>query len=113
MILTGGNITEDGFLVVSQQRETLEPILLDVELTVEEYDLEVGDDSSYDCDLGTAIIVNQIVGDEYEGPYEFTPSDETQVVAINLKTATQDITINPIPNNYGRITWDGSVLTVS
>ena len=112
MILTGGSIT-DGILTVAQQRETLEPILLDVELTVEEYDLEVGDDSSFDCDLGTAIVINQIVGDEYEGPYEFTPSGETQTVEISLKTATQDITINPIPSNYGLITWDGSVLTVS
>jgi len=52
-------------------------------------------------------------GEPYEGPYEFTPTQETQTVAINGKTAHQDITINPIPSNYGLITWDGSALTVS
>lgn len=82
---------------------TVEPILLDVELSQEEYELE----------MNTAIVINQIVGDEYDGPYEFTPTQETQTVAIERLTATQDITINPIPSNYGLIAWDGSVLTVS
>lgn len=49
----------------------------------------------------------------YSGPYEFIPSQNQQTIHINGKTATQDITINSIPNNYGLITWDGSVLTVS
>ena len=92
---------------------TIEPILLDVELSVEEYDLELSEETAVDLDMDTAIVVNQIFGEEYEGPYEFTPTADTQVVAINLKTATQDITINPIPSNWGLIAWDGSVLTVS
>ena len=29
------------------------------------------------------------------------------------KTMASDVTVNPIPSNYGLITWDGSVLTVS
>lgn len=49
----------------------------------------------------------------YMGPYEYTPTQETQTVAIAGKAATQNITINPIPSNYGLITWNGSVLTVS
>ena len=49
----------------------------------------------------------------YEGSYEFTPSAEEQTIAISGKKATQDITINPIPQNYGLITWNGSYLTVS
>lgn len=51
--------------------------------------------------------------EEYDGPYEFTPSQATQTIEIENKKATQDITINPIPSNYGLITWDGSTLTVS
>ena len=51
--------------------------------------------------------------DQYTGPYEFTPTDQTQTVEIATLQAIQDITINPIPNNYGLITWNGSVLTVS
>ena len=52
-------------------------------------------------------------GEPYDGPTEFTPTLETQTIQINGKTAHQDITINPIPCNYGLITWDGSALTVS
>ena len=49
----------------------------------------------------------------YQGPYEFTPTQSTQVVEIDGKRAEGNITINPIPSNYGLITWNGSVLTVS
>ena len=49
----------------------------------------------------------------YDGAYTFTPTKETQTVSIANKKATADITINPIPNNYGLITWNGSTLTVS
>lgn len=49
----------------------------------------------------------------YTGDYEFTPADEAQTIPIYGKTATRDIVINPIPSNYGKITWNGSTLTVS
>ena len=35
------------------------------------------------------------------------------VVNEQNKKATADIIINPIPRNYGLVTWNGSVLTVS
>lgn len=53
------------------------------------------------------------IADWYEGEYEITPSPEAQTLPISGKTATQDITIGAIPNNYGLITWNGSTLTVS
>ena len=49
----------------------------------------------------------------YTGAYTFTPTTSTQTIEIDGKTASQDITINPIPSNYGLITWNGSTLTVS
>ncbi|MCR5372701.1 MAG: hypothetical protein K6E41_04470 [Solobacterium sp.] len=49
----------------------------------------------------------------YTGPYEFTPTQETQIIPIGQKMASGNITVNPIPNNYGLITWNGAVLTVS
>lgn len=49
----------------------------------------------------------------YEGPYEFMPTDEAQTVEIENLMATENITINPIPSNYGHISWDGATLTVS
>lgn len=49
----------------------------------------------------------------YEGPYEVTPSNEEQVLNTDAFYMNGNITINPIPNNYGLITWNGSTLTVS
>lgn len=49
----------------------------------------------------------------YTGATEFTPSALQQTIEISGKTATENITINPIPSNYGLITWNGSTLTVS
>ena len=51
--------------------------------------------------------------DEYDGPLEFTPTQETQTVLTDHLVVMSNITINPIPNNYGLITWNGAVLTVS
>ena len=49
----------------------------------------------------------------YTGAYEWTPTNSVQTISIANLRATQDITINPIPSNWGLITWDGSSLTVS
>lgn len=49
----------------------------------------------------------------YDGEYSFTPSMETQVINVRNKVVYRDITIDPIPSNYGLITWNGSTITVS
>lgn len=49
----------------------------------------------------------------YQGETEFTPSRDAQTVSVGGKLSMTDITINPIPSNYGLITWNGSTLTVS
>lgn len=51
-------------------------------------------------------------GTPYSGSYEATPSDEAQVIPLAGLTMADDLTINPIPSNYGRIAWDGSKITV-
>lgn len=51
--------------------------------------------------------------DLYDGPTEITPGEETHVLETKNKTIPQDIIINPIPSNYGLITWNGATLTVS
>lgn len=63
-------------------------------------------------DVATTINVAERVP-TYDGAYEFTPSDSEQVIQIEEKKATANIVINPIPEGWGKITWDGSVLTVS
>ena len=49
----------------------------------------------------------------YTGEYTVTPTHEVQTLATAKKGMARDVVINPIPGNYGLITWNGSVLTVS
>ena len=50
--------------------------------------------------------------DPYTGDYIVTPSEETQTLETYNKRMTDNVTINPIPNNYGRIAWNGATLLV-
>ena len=50
---------------------------------------------------------------EYEGAYEATPSAERQVISTKDLLMTDDFVVEPIPNNYGLIGWNGSFLTVT
>jgi len=56
-------------------------------------------------------------GAPYPGPYTVTPSLEIQILNTSNKLMTSNVTIAKIPgtleNNYGKITWDGSTITVS
>lgn len=49
----------------------------------------------------------------YSGETEVTPSDSVQILPTEGKAVVSDITINPIPSNYGLITYSGSIITVS
>ena len=49
----------------------------------------------------------------YDGPYEVTPAGYAQVLATDGLAMAANLTINPIPSNYGLVTYDGSVITVS
>ena len=62
---------------------------------------------------GTLTIPTAILPPSYEGTYEVTPSAETQTLETDSLYMRGNITINPIPSNYGLITWNGSTLTVS
>ena len=64
-----------------------------------------------DGDLGVVVETGRFP--VYDGETVITPSNETQVLSTDKHTLRSDITINPIPQNYGLITWNGSVITVS
>lgn len=53
------------------------------------------------------------VTDWYDGAYSATPSSERQEIPVTGKTMRQAFIVEPIPSNYGLITWNGSTLTVS
>ena len=63
--------------------------------------------------LGIATPIQVITGEHYHGATEFTPSAEQQVIHTEGLFVDDPIIIEPIPNNYGLITWDGRTITVS
>lgn len=76
-----------------------------IKLSVAESSLNVG--------LGLAAPIEMIRADYYEGSYDVTPTSQRQVIPVQYKTMAEDFIVEPIPSNYGLITWNGSVLTVS
>ena len=62
--------------------------------------------------ISAAYLVNG-GGEKYTGSYEVTPTNEEQTLPTKNKTLERNIVVNPVPNNYGLITWNGSTLTVS
>lgn len=80
-------------------------------------------DSSFDLTLteGNAEVgvsfgdVQEIyIHDErYEGAYTVTPSRETQTLPTSGLLMSHDVVVNPIPPQYGLITYNGSIITVS
>ena len=63
------------------------------------------------AELSTPVTITDLP--VYDGAYEVTPTQETQVLDTALKAMSGDVIVKPIPSNYGLITWNGSVLTVS
>lgn len=49
----------------------------------------------------------------YHGAYTVTPTRTRQVLETHGTDLVSDIVVEPIPSNYGLITWNGSTLTVS
>lgn len=64
-------------------------------------------------DIGTPVAREEVERDPYEGDYVVTPGAATIVLATKDKRMTDHVTINPVPSNYGLITWNGSTITVS
>ena len=57
--------------------------------------------------------VGAIGAEHYDGDYIFTPSNVEQHVVTAGKLLRDDIVIEPIPHNYGRIEWNGTTLTIT
>lgn len=48
----------------------------------------------------------------YDGPTEFTPSEEEQVIRTADTNVRSDMVVHAIPSNYGRIETRGSALYI-
>lgn len=64
-------------------------------------------------DMSAALNVQVRPSAQYQGDYVITPTSEVQVLETHNLVCVDNITINPVPSNYGLITWNGSTLTVS
>lgn len=62
---------------------------------------------------GAIGIPERVTPAQYTGPTTVTPTQSEQVLHTQDLYVIDDIVIEPIPNNYGLITWNGAVLTVS
>ena len=49
---------------------------------------------------------------EYDGSYAITPTDEPITLNTAYRIPVENIIINPVPQNYGHIAWNGSYLSV-
>lgn len=94
---------------------------LDVDILLEEHEVS-GDVNIHIAEITSSESRNIVMVDQgginqwapdYEGSYTVTPTQSTQTLPTADKNLAYDITVNPIPSNYGLITWNGSVLTVS
>lgn len=63
--------------------------------------------------IGVATPIVTSVDPVYDGETEATPSDQEQVFQTRGKKLLSNFTVKPIPSNYGLITYNGSVITVS
>ena len=49
----------------------------------------------------------------YEGPYTVTPSAQRKTLVTRGYAMTGNVIIEPIPQNYGLVTYNGSIITIS
>lgn len=67
---------------------------------------------SVNVSTGTPIARDYVERDPYTGDYTVTPTEEAQTLATNGLRMTNDVTIEPVPQNYGRLTYSGGILRV-
>lgn len=87
-----------------------------VELTVHGnvYELDVGVSGvSITKDLSVDTKIQVVQGEHYHGSVVITPAQDEQTIKTAGLFVDEDITVRAIPSNYGLITWNGSVLTIT
>ena len=81
-----------------------------VEVIEEQVTLDVSEPTSIGYDEADYVPMSTIP--IYDGPYELVPTETVQTIATTGKSMAQNIVIDPIPSNYGRIEQRGSALYV-
>ena len=55
-------------------------------------------------------VIQIISGEHYTGPTEVTPNNTTQILPTSGLVVSTDIVVNPIPSNYGLVSYNGFYL---
>ena len=63
--------------------------------------------------FGNPVARDYVERDPYEGSYTVTPSGEAQILQTKNLRMTDNITVEAIPQNYGLVTYNGVIITVS
>lgn len=58
-------------------------------------------------------LTEQVEHESYQGSYNITPTRNRQVLDTASKIMLQDLIVEPIPQNYGLITYNGFEIMVS
>ena len=66
--------------------------------------------AAYGVEVTSAVMPGGI---PYRGEYTIRPAPCEQVLQTEGKALSQNVVVEPIPSNWGLITWDGSKLKVS
>lgn len=87
-----------------------------LEMTIDEspilIDIDIGENHALEMGFAEPIVVRSDPISLQDKTV--TPADNSfEVRADDGYTALGVVTVNAIPSNYGKITWNGSVLTVS
>lgn len=69
--------------------------------------------SNMGINVGSSIAREILDTYPYEGEYIVDPTTETQILLTKNLRMIDNLVINPIPNNYGLVTWNGSFLVIS
>jgi hypothetical protein len=72
---------------------------------------DVSVDLDYDGEYGKYIPVE--IAQAYTGTRTVTPTESVQILDTTGLLMPGNVTVQAIPTNYGRITFNGSVITVS
>lgn len=74
-------------------------------------------EASYTCTFtesaNMVVDLGPSISKEYHGPTEVVPGPEYQSLHTTNRILTGEIVIDPIPANYGLITYNGNIITVS
>lgn len=85
------------------------PAQIDVIFNSDEaFECSMESEESFVCSIGESFIP-----EIYHGATEVTPSGSVQILATKGKVIEDNITINPVPQQYGLVSWNGTALTVS